>query len=231
MQSMAFEASKVAEIKKAYQQDNRAKIESFFVPEDAQAVSQAIQSIRDFHLVFNVGNENKAVLESELRKHDDDTRQKLQSEIHQNAARGIGFLYGRHQLDAEHANPILKNTIDWLNSEQTIQWIREVSGFNDITHADANVTRFARGEFLTRHNDVAPNETRRVAYVMNLSPQWHADWGGLLQFFEANGATKDAWTPTFNSMSLFNVSHIHSVTCITPFAPALRLSISGWFRA
>ncbi len=231
MKATVFEATRTAELKQAYQQENKVKVENLFTLENAQAINQAVQSIRDYHLVFHVGDEHKAVLESELRKHDDETRLKLQTEIHQNASRGIGFLYGRHRFDNTHSNSVLRNTIEWLNSEETINWVKEVTGFQDITHADANITRFARGEFLTRHNDVVPNETRRVAFVINLSSQWHADWGGLLQFFEADGTSKQSWTPTFNSLSLFNVSEIHSVTCIAPFAPALRLSISGWFRA
>jgi Rps23 Pro-64 3,4-dihydroxylase Tpa1-like proline 4-hydroxylase len=53
----------------------------------------------------------------------------------------------------------------------------------------------------------------------------------LLQFFEDDGTPRDAWAPQFNSMSLFDVRHVHSVTFIAPFALEPRLSLTGWFRA
>jgi Rps23 Pro-64 3,4-dihydroxylase Tpa1-like proline 4-hydroxylase len=59
---------------------------------------------------------------------------------------------------------------------------------------------------------------------------WHPDWGGLLQFYQEDGTPEDAWSPGFNTLSLFDTSYIHSVTYVTPFAQAPRLSLSGWFR-
>lgn len=231
MRSPYFDDTQINSVAKVFAESNKCRLANFLELEDAKNLSQALQSIREFDLVFHAGGENKAVAETELRKHSDETRQQLQAEIFGNAAKGIGFLYGRRVIQKEDENLRLRKVIEWLNSPSTLSWVKTVTGMQDITHADANVTRFARSEFLTRHNDVIPNETRRVAFVINLSPNWHADWGGLLQFFEADGASTHSWTPSFNSLSLFDVKNIHSVTCVSPFAPALRLSISGWFRA
>jgi Rps23 Pro-64 3,4-dihydroxylase Tpa1-like proline 4-hydroxylase len=231
MRSPYFNDTQAAAVAEVFSESNKCRLANFLELDEAKALSQELQAIREFDLVFFAGGENKAVPEVELRKHSDETRQQLQSEIFGNAAKGIGFLYGRRVITKDDQNQKLRQVIEWLNSPETISWVKSVTGMNDITHADANVTRFARSEFLTRHNDVLPNETRRVAFVINLSPNWHADWGGLLQFFEADGTSTHSWTPTFNSLSLFDVKHIHSVTCIAPYAPALRLAISGWFRA
>jgi Rps23 Pro-64 3,4-dihydroxylase Tpa1-like proline 4-hydroxylase len=231
VKSPFLEHDKATDLARQYAVNKRLRIGSFLTTEASTPLSESVNSVRDYELVFFAGNENKAVRESELRKHSDEVRGNLQAEIYQNASQGIGFLYGRHPItDTEERSPLVEFK-RWINSPETIDWVRKVTGHSDISHADANVTRFARGEFLTRHNDVAPTETRRVAYVINLSPQWHADWGGLLQFFESDGTSTEAWTPNFNSLSLFDVAHPHSVTCISPFSPALRLAISGWFRA
>jgi Rps23 Pro-64 3,4-dihydroxylase Tpa1-like proline 4-hydroxylase len=231
MRSPYFDDTQLPSVTEVFSQSNKCRLANFFELEDANSLSQAVQNIREYDLVFHAGGENKAVPEAELRKHSDETRQQLQAEIFENAAKGIGFLYGRRLVQKDDENQKLRQVFEWLNSPATISWIKSVTGMHDITHADANVTRFARSEFLTRHNDVLPGETRRVAFVINLSPKWHADWGGLLQFFEADGTSTHSWTPTFNSLSLFDVKHIHSVTSIAPYAPALRLAISGWFRA
>jgi len=52
-----------------------------------------------------------------------------------------------------------------------------------------------------------------------------------LQFFEDDGTPRDAWAPVFNSMTLFEVRHIHAVTFVAPFLKQPRLSLTGWFRA
>ncbi|PHS51455.1 hypothetical protein C7Y69_04575 [Alteromonas sp. KS69] len=66
---------------------------------------------------------------------------------------------------------------------------------------------------------------------MNLAPKWHPDWGGLLQYFEPDGTTTESWSPEFNTLSLFDVKHIHSVTYVTPFAKQPRYALTGWIKA
>ena len=66
---------------------------------------------------------------------------------------------------------------------------------------------------------------------MSFTKDWHPDWGGLLHFFEDNGSPRDFWVPMFNSLTLFDVRHVHSVSYVTPFAKGQRLSLTGWFCA
>jgi Rps23 Pro-64 3,4-dihydroxylase Tpa1-like proline 4-hydroxylase len=66
---------------------------------------------------------------------------------------------------------------------------------------------------------------------MSFTRNWHPDWGGLLQYYDDDGTPRDTWAPLFNSMTLFDVRHIHSVTFVTPFSTQPRLSLTGWFRA
>ena len=87
------------------------------------------------------------------------------------------------------------------------------------------------GQFLTRHKDDITAEGRRIAYVMGFSKDWHPDWAGLLNFYEDDGSGRDFWIPAFNSLSLFDVRHVHSVSYVTPFAKQQRLSLTGWFCA
>lgn len=118
-----------------------------------------------------------------------------------------------------------------VNAPETLAQVRALTGFQDITPADGQATRYRGGHFLTRHRDDIPGQDRRVAYVLSLTERWHPDWGGLLQFFEDNGTPRDAWVPGWNVLSLFDVRHVHSVTYVAPFAGAPGLSVTGWFRA
>jgi len=159
--------------------------------------------------------------------------QNLQQNIHRNASEGCGFLYGRNNITGQHRDKgpaLLSEFADLLNSEYMLSLIRDISGYPDIQAASAQATRYLPGNFLTRHNDINREEGRRVAYVMSFTPEWHPDWGGLLQFYQQDGTPRDAWSPQFNTLTLFDVEHVHAVTFVAPYAKIPRFSITGWFR-
>ncbi len=157
--------------------------------------------------------------------------------IYAEAARGVGFLYGRFHLneakDIENNEDydFLYELFKFLNSDDMFSAINKITKIEGIKSADAQATSYRAGHFLTRHRDDLSGQERKLAYVMGFTEVWHPDWGGLLQFFEEDGTPRDAWAPMFNTLSLFDVSHIHSVTHIAPYAATPRLSITGWFRS
>jgi len=67
--------------------------------------------------------------------------------------------------------------------------------------------------------------------VLNLTPDWRPDWGGLLQFFDKRGDVFRAFTPRFNVLNLFRVPQPHNVSWVTPLAGAPRYAVTGWMRA
>lgn len=158
--------------------------------------------------------------------------EELTKNLYSQAAKGVGFFYGRFPLALDkYDKGVIQQAFQWLNSASMIEAIKTITGIDDIVAASGQATRYHPGQFLTRHNDLHESEQRRVAYVLNLTPEWHPDWGGLLQFYQTDGTPRDAWAPLFNTMSLFDVNHVHSVTYVAPFATKPRLSIAGWFRA
>jgi Rps23 Pro-64 3,4-dihydroxylase Tpa1-like proline 4-hydroxylase len=66
--------------------------------------------------------------------------------------------------------------------------------------------------------------------VINLSRNWQADWGGLLQFLDSDGEVVRTLMPRFNTISLFRVPADHLVSPVAPFATGARYAITGWFR-
>ncbi len=120
---------------------------------------------------------------------------------------------------------------DFLNSEPMLTAIRRILGEDDITAADAQATRFGPGQFLGLHNDLDPRHDRRVAYVFQLTLNWHADWGGELVFPATEEGRGELFLPAFNSLHLFRVPQDHYVNVVAPFAGGYRYAISGWFTA
>ena len=117
----------------------------------------------------------------------------------------------------------------WLKSKAVLDFIKQVTGQLQICDVVVQYTRYLPGDFLTRHRDEGAQGTRKIAFVFHFSPNWHPDWGGLLQFYQQTGQPRDAWAPEFGCLHLFDTQHIHAVTTISPFAPSARYTISGWF--
>ncbi|MBB1180632.1 2OG-Fe(II) oxygenase, partial [Pseudomonas sp. FW305-3-2-15-E-TSA4] len=72
---------------------------------------------------------------------------------------------------------------------------------------------------------------RLLAYVLNLTPRWRVDWGGLLLFLDPDGHVAEGYAPKFNALNIFRTPFPHAVTQVSTFAGAPRYAITGWIRA
>jgi SM-20-related protein len=120
---------------------------------------------------------------------------------------------------------------EFLNSAPVLQLIRSVTGLPGIKWADGQATWYKPGHFLKAHTDEQRSEGRLAAYVMNLSPIWDRDWGGFLQFFDGNDNIEVAFKPAFNTLNLFTIPQLHSVSMVSTYVKAERLAVTGWFRS
>lgn len=215
-----------------YSKDKRARIFDVLDMETAGQLAMKLHGDLKYSNAYVENGEFKSSTPEQLSALSQAEQDAFTKNLFANASKGVGFFYGRHVLGLNPSDEgIIQQSMQWLNSPQTINAIKQISGFDDIVAASAQATRYYPGHFLTRHNDLHASEQRRVAYVLNLTPDWHPDWGGLLQFYQNDGTPRDAWAPLFNSMALFDVKHVHSVTYVAPYAIKPRLSITGWFRA
>lgn len=134
-------------------------------------------------------------------------------------------------LNGSFHDHYLMRVFEFLNSRSFLDFARQATGMDDIAFADAQATRYCSGHFLTVHDDAVAGKQRRAAYVLSFTPQWRADWGGILQFLDDDGHVAEGYTPTFNALNLFRVPQKHCVSYVTPAAGACRYSITGWLRA
>lgn len=123
---------------------------------------------------------------------------------------------------------LLHRVLEFLNAPPYLDFVRSLTGERRVRRVSAQATRYRPGQFLRRHSDANSHEGRLFAYVINLTPAWQADWGGLLQFIDDAGAVVDTFVPRWNSLSLFRVPADHAVSMVQPWAPENRLSITGW---
>ncbi|HZH42566.1 MAG TPA: 2OG-Fe(II) oxygenase family protein [Lysobacter sp.] len=126
---------------------------------------------------------------------------------------------------------LVHRALVFFNTPEFVAFARWLTGDAAITHANAQCTRYRPGQFLMPHNDEDVREGRRYAYVLNLTRDWKPDWGGQLQFLDADGAVVQTLMPRWNSLSLFRVPQRHQVTLVAPWAAGPRHAITGWWLA
>lgn len=220
-----------------FKADDRILIRDVLVPEVAERLATQCHQQVPFEYAYVMDGKATVSTREELQAWDAAKTAEFQRKLFETAGGDGGFFYCNYMMrraEANKENPALQLVHDsflFLNSPELLQFIREVSGCQDVQSAEAQFTRFAPGQFQTRHRDDVPGRERRLVYSLDLTPQWRPDWGGLLQFYRDDGAPREAWTPGFNTLALFDVRHVHAVTYVTPFARRARLALSGWFRA
>jgi len=166
-----------------------------------------------------------------------DQRQSLQQQIFARARTTYQYAYSAYPmlqayLERWNEVPVLNEFLEALNSAPMLEFVRAVTGIDEIIKADAQATRYGPGQFLRQHNDQSPpDETWLVAYVYNLTAEWQPDWGGYLQLIDEDGDIAKGFRPRYNALNLLAVPQPHLVSTVAPFAGAVRYSITGWFRS
>jgi SM-20-related protein len=141
------------------------------------------------------------------------------------AAAGVGFAYAYERAARTAGKSVLDGFTEFLNSPRFRGFMGSLTGIGDFQRVSSQVTCFRPGHFLNFHYDA--DRGKSIAYVLNLNPEWKAEWGGILQFADEAGTICDCLVPRFNTLCLFAVPQLHAVSLIAPYAPAVRYAISG----
>jgi hypothetical protein len=184
-------------------------------------------------------NDGDAVYDVAARDYDvlaETERAALRNAIWGRARAGFQYCFDNFSLsDArdrrEHLDSPLLRALEFMQSGPVLEFARRATGLEGIRTADAQATRYRPGDFLTAHDDRDESKGRLAAYVLNMTPTWRTDWGGLLQFIDADGHVAEAYAPAFNALNIFRVPQPHAVSLVAPFAGHPRLSVAGWFRS
>ncbi len=221
-----------------YRVERRLLIRDILAPGAAEKLSHCLRKEVPWGLVTQIKGEGRCFQAHELRTISPNEWQSMLHQVQNEARTGYQFFYNSYQMVSAHQEQrdpglFLHDFFTFINSSMMLDFVRRITGHSDIAKADAQATRYLPGHFLRRHNDMrqaAPHDTRRAAYVFNMTRNWQADWGGLLQFLDTDEQVKETWTPSYNTLTLFSVPAWHCVSCVAPFATEPRLAITGWFR-
>ena len=219
-----------------FRQRGRLHIPDFLMPAGADDLLAELEGSDAWKLILNRGEQVIEIDRSVQAAIGPAKKAEMTAAVFAAAQRG--FQYRFETIKAPHAdadraaNPsALNGFARFLSSKEALTFLRNVTGAADVSFADAQATSYGPGHFLTTHDDKAPNQKRRVAYVFNLTREWKVEWGGLLTFHDDVSKMAVSLIPAFNALNLFAVPQPHSVSFVTPFAGRRRYSVTGWLRA
>lgn len=220
---------------KTFVTTGRVQVPNFLQLEIAEQLHACLQTRIGWSVAIRDNGVSQTLPDLKLGDPAETCYQEMIAKAVRHAFRHYGFIYESYMMikayrEGRDLDIPLHRMLEYMNGEPFLDFCRSVSGNAGVRRVSAQATRFRPGMFLREHDDQDDAEGRVVAYVVNLSKHWQADWGGLLQFIDSNGLVTETYLPRFNSLSLFRVPTKHCVSMISPWAGEPRLSITGWWE-
>lgn len=223
----------VPAIAERFRARRRIRIAEVLTPESAEALAAALEAFDDWSVCVRAGQEHFELPLKGGRAADPGKQSWIDDAQVEGHHAGIQYLYDTRRMlaeDSEAPRDAVGEAPAFLNSAPFLDFVRAVTGDDRIRMADAQGTRYRPGQVLTTHDDKLEEKGRLYAYVLNLTREWYADWGGALIFPGADGHIEEGFVPAFNGLNLFEVPMAHAVTQVASFAPKNRYAITGWLR-
>ena len=226
----------VSALAKNFQENGRVHIPGFLHVEDATALYEKLRYHTDWVQVLATTNGAVELDRPTRAQLDEDQIKALNEAVYAQARSGFQYRFETARVPdsaRERAanSDIIYRFAEFMSTDRVRDFLRAITGSDAIEYADAQATAYAPGDFLTGHDDDVQGKFRRAAYVFGLTPVWRLEWGGLLLFHGSDGHVDCGLVPTFNTLNLFKVPQLHSVSEVTQAAAYRRYAITGWLRA
>ncbi len=232
---MLNEALDIARIRATLQRVGRIQIRDYLQPDAAEKIERCLIDEVPWTLALREDGHERKISAAELGAMGAPAVEELVTRAQTAAVGKYAFAYESYMMIAAYKlgldpDLLLHRVLEFLNSPMHLEFLHALTGDTRIRRVSAQATRYRPGLFLKRHNDLHASDGYLYAYVMNLTRNWEADWGGLLHFIDARGEVEDTFLPVFNSLSLFRVPTDHMVSLVAPWARTPRHAITGWYQ-
>ena len=221
----------VAQLAKCYRETGRVRISGF--------LGSGHTEMRDYMAHtdewIQVINKPGGVLEMELNEWEalgPRRKKAIQRDMYARGARGFQYSYAAIRIptadEVDDDYSPLADFSRFMMSKGLRQTVETIIGTENLHFTDGQATAYGVDDFLTGHDDDAPGRNRVAAFVLGMTPVWRLEWGGLLIFHPTPDADALALVPTFNTLDLFAVPALHSVSQVMPCAEGPRHALTGW---
>lgn len=231
---MLNDAIDIAGARARLQRDGRVQVADYLQPAAAERLRQCLDHEVPWTLALRDAGGARTIAHAAYAAMAPEALAALLHEVAGGARGGeYRFAYDSYMMvtaykEGRDPDLLLHRVLELFNSPDYLAFARALTGDDAVRRVNAQATRYRRGQFLRYHTDIDSHEGRRFAYVLNLSRDWRADWGGLLQFIGDDGRVVETFLPRWNSLSLFRVPAGHAVSLVAPWADQDRLAITGW---
>jgi Rps23 Pro-64 3,4-dihydroxylase Tpa1-like proline 4-hydroxylase len=215
----------VEKLKSGFLSNGYVKIPNALSSSCAHLLYENILEQKQWNIVFKNQNQHQDLNNLEVEAWEDKHKDKLMSMIHTQASTGFQYFYETipiYDIYYDNLMPghFFNDILEFLNRDDTLNYFRELLGAPEISFLDAQITRFNAGHFLNCHSDDVNGKNRVAAFVINLSKEWRADWGGALHILNDDLEIDKSFLPSFNEINIFKVPVEHLVGVVAPFAMA-----------
>jgi SM-20-related protein len=221
-----------------FKQHGRLHIPGILDQASAAGLYASVKDAKDWTRAFHLGpGRDVDIYVRELEALPAEERARLEQDLVGSSSEGLRYVFDTVRITSElkeGGRPVsapMRSLHDFVNGRGFLDFIRELTGDDRVAFADVMATRYLPGHFAAAHGDELAGQKRLYAFVLNLTPEWRTDWGGVLTFHDSDGHIAEGYTPKFNALNVFAVPQTHAVSFVTPMARAPRLSVTGWVHA
>jgi Rps23 Pro-64 3,4-dihydroxylase Tpa1-like proline 4-hydroxylase len=230
------ERTDVAGLADAFARDGYVQIPDFLRADSAVELQRGLRARGDWKQVLTAGDRYAELDRPTRAAMPAEQARAIDNAVYAQARTGFQYRYESIRVPDDRAGRTasadpLARLAEAMSGDSVRSLLRTVTGAADVQFADAQATAFSPGDFLTGHDDDVAGKDRRAAYVLNLTPTWRIEWGGLLLFHGPDGHVSRGLRPTFNALNIFRVPTLHSVSEVSRASPYRRYSVTGWLRA
>lgn len=229
-------------IRAEFQAERMVVIRDFFAAETARLLYQTLESVAHWEF-WSRGSDGTAIVTPERWASLTAPERAALIPPQCPPAGQFYFAYERvtpHPHSADSALRTLGSFFLALNAPGYLQFMQAITGYNTIRKVDGAFSRYRAGHFLSPHTDANRDQVRLAAHVLSLTPDWQPEWGGNLTIYSARQSPSDTRfdarsadigaareiSPSFNTLTLFEVPRLHVVSPVC--ATANRYSLFAW---
>jgi SM-20-related protein len=216
------------------ERDGLVKIPGFLPEATAERLHQHLQQDVAWDLAYSEQGQGRLLTAGQLAAMTPaQIRQAVDSAFRETEGE-FRFIYNTMRVveswqQREFAQHPLYDFAEDVHRPDYLRFLRKLTGHEHIQRLSVMAARYLPGHFLTPHDDDDAHEGREVTWILNLTRDWRAEWGGLLHLMDGEGQEiTQSFVPAFNTLILFKPPRWHFVSQVANFARQPRYTLTGW---
>lgn len=228
----------VVKARRDYRDFQWARIDDFVDKVFAERIIQNMVRNVAFKNVFAISGEKISMTDPQLNELEQGKRQILFKQIHAEVhnVESPAFLFAEHNIsDRKSQNEIgaINDIAEVLADQTSLEMFQDITGKRNLSELTCKVTRFSQGQFATKTtlSDFHICKRPELGFILDLTPEWETDWGGLLHLHSDDDLPTQTFTPKFNNFIIFDAKFPLSISYLAPFIKYYKYALMGCFSS